>query len=280
MESYHNPEISLHGASIMATLANMDPSSHDLLMEVESYATMITMVTEYEDNKAIRTTCFSYLQSIFADKTHCLKICHREGLPFLVHGLEKKKHEKLISYLNVLTTVFNHSLSKKIIINCGVLEKLFSIFRKNAEEAPVIAAALQLLTSLLKNPEVIPIIVQMDYLGALIWCCDHYQDSQEVCIEVVTVFSIMATYPAVRAEMVAKKCVDAVFKMEELFKENDQFPGIACEFFTNLCDNALINERLGSAGIFDFLLQLLNHPLTKEFCGLPPFLHMDATFHQ
>ena len=127
MESYHNPEISLHGASIMATLANMDPSSHDLLMEVESYATMITMVTEYEDNKAIRTTCFSYLQSIFADKTHCLKICHREGLPFLVHGLEKKKHEKLISYLNVLTTVFNHSLSKKIIINCGVLEKLFSI---------------------------------------------------------------------------------------------------------------------------------------------------------
>lgn len=99
----------------------MEPESHDLLMEVESYATVITILSEYEDSKTIRTTCLSFLESIFADKNHCLTICEREGLPHLVRDLENKHHDKLISYLNILSVVFKHGLTVKMIFQCGVL---------------------------------------------------------------------------------------------------------------------------------------------------------------
>ena len=34
---------------------------------------------------------------------------------------------------------------------------------------------------------------------------------------------------------------------------------LACQMFTNLDEDAMIKERLGGAGIFDFLLAVLNH---------------------
>lgn len=259
MENFHNIEIALHGASIFATLAIMEPSSHDLLMEVESYATIITMVTTYEDSKAIRTTCFSYLEAIFVDKNHCLTICNKGGLPFLIHGIEKKKKEKLVAYLEVLTTVFQHELSKKVIVNSGVLDKLFVILSKNAEEPAVVTAGLKLLKSVMTTRGIIPAVVEMNYLSAVIWCADNYKDDKEVCLEVLEVLDALATCPAVRAQMIASKCVETVFAMEPLFAEEHTFPVLACQMFANLDENAMIKERLGGAGIFDFLLAVLNH---------------------
>lgn len=123
MEAFHsNIEVVLHGVSILATLAIFDLSCHDLLMEVESYATVISVLTEHEDSKTIRTTCFSYLESIFADKNHCLTICERGALPYLLRDIENRKHEKLVSFLNILSVVFKHGLTVKEIFNCGVLE--------------------------------------------------------------------------------------------------------------------------------------------------------------
>ena len=188
IEAFHsNVDIVLHGVSILTTLAVMEPESHDLLMEVESYATVITILSEYEDSKTIRTTCLSFLESIFADKNHCLTICEREGLPHLVRDLENKHHDKLISYLNILSVVFKHGLTVKMIFQCGVLDKLYLVLRKNAEEPAVVSAGLRLLASVMTTTEIIPGIVAKDYLPAIIWCADNYKENTEVNLEVMTV---------------------------------------------------------------------------------------------
>ena len=103
---------------------------------------------------------------------------------------------------------------------------------------------------------IIPAVVEMNYLSAMIWCVDNYKDNKDVCMKVLYA---LASCPAVRAQMIASKCVETVFAMEPLFVDEHTFPVLACQMFTSLDEDAMIKERLGGAGIFDFLLAVLNH---------------------
>ena len=257
METYDNLEIQLHGTGIMATLANLEPSSHKLLIEVESYATMITMINKCDKVKAIRDSCFSFFVAIFQDKDHTLELCNKGILPYFVSGIENRRNEKLLSYLNVLAAVFQHEMSKKIIANCGILDKLLAVLRNNTDNGEVLTVGLHLLNNVMLTSSIIPAVVEMDYMSALIWCAQNYGHSEEVCLQVVNAMVRLSTCASVRVQMIASHCVEAVFGMTDLFHNNKEFPGLACELFSNLAENASIRERLGGAGLFDFLLELL-----------------------
>ena len=259
METYDNVEIRLHGACIMATLANLEPSSHKLLIEVESYATMITMINACDKVKAIRNSCFSYFVAIFQDHDNSVELCNKGILPYFVSGIENRHNEKLLSYLNVLVAVFQHEMSMKIVANCGVLDKLLEVLQNNADNADVIATGLHLLYNVMLTSSIIPAAVQMGYLSALTWCAESYTDSKEVCLWVMQVMVRMATCPSVRAQMIASHCVETVFKMKTLFYDDKEFPGHVCQLLSNLSENPTIKERLaGGVQLFEFMVELLN----------------------